>query len=79
MATVIALHQPPRRCPRLQRLRVCMWLTQAQVGAAVGVDARTVDGWEKGAERIPLRARPVLAELFGVSIDHLLATDEEVT
>lgn len=66
---------------RLRRLREAQGLSQQELadritssyGPCETVHKRTVDRWERGT--IPGRHWPQLAELFGVSVSHLLGLD----
>jgi transcriptional regulator with XRE-family HTH domain len=58
--------------PNLKRLRTERFLSQAQLGEAIGISRRTLIRWESGqGEPGPLQLR-VLATFFGVSIDQLV-------
>lgn len=69
-----------RRVPNLRRLRTAQGWTRdhlaeqlppSRTGAHLNV--RTLDRWETGESAIPERYWQLLADLFGVSISHLLA------
>lgn len=58
--------------PNLKRLRTERFLTQGQLGEAIGISRRTLIRWESGqGEPGPQQLR-VLASFFGVSIDQLV-------
>lgn len=58
--------------PNLKRLRTERFLTQGQLGDAIGISRRTLIRWESGqGEPGPQQLR-VLATFFGVSIDQLV-------
>lgn len=69
---------------RLRRLRLAQGLTQEQLaaripalfGTRVTVPVRMVAAWEQGDVPVPERYWHVLAGVFGVSVSHLLGTDE---
>ncbi len=62
---------------RLRHLRGAMGLTQRDLAAKVGVEPGTVRRWEVGQEPIPFKARGRLADVFGVSVDHLMGIEPE--
>jgi len=59
----------------LQRLRKERDMTQRQVAERLSVSAQAVSRWETGVGCPDVSLLPGLAELFGVSIVHLLAGD----
>ena len=71
---------------RLARLREAQGLTQKELAALLPavrksrektIDSRTVDRWEKGVTSIPDSRWHELADIFGVSVAHLLALDDD--
>jgi transcriptional regulator with XRE-family HTH domain len=69
---VIDITTPPSKAPNLLRLRVASCLSQRRLAQLIGVELTTLGSWERGEQRIPMRHREQLAELFGVSVDYLL-------
>lgn len=60
--------------PNLRRLRTAQGLTPEQLVAQLpSLDLRTLDYWETGESPIPQGYWQPLADLFGVSVSHLLA------
>lgn len=57
---------------RLRTLRGDMGMTQEQLAERLGVSAKSVSRWECGATYPDLEMVPVLAEIFGVSMESLL-------
>ncbi|HIS52674.1 MAG TPA: helix-turn-helix transcriptional regulator [Candidatus Onthomonas avicola] len=57
---------------RIRDLREDHDLTQAAVGAAVGVSQRTYAYYESGERMIPPRVLCALADFYQVSVDYLL-------
>jgi len=62
---------------RIRQLRRKHSLTQLQVANAIGVARPAVTQWEAGTTRPRLEFLVPLAELFDVTVDDLLAEDEE--
>jgi transcriptional regulator with XRE-family HTH domain len=66
---------------RLRRLREAQSMSLRQLAAEVSTDQAqpitwmTVRGWERGQARVPQRHWSQLAEMFGVSVTHLLGVD----
>lgn len=52
-------------------------LTQAQVGAAVGVSQRTYAYYESGQRMLPPQVLCALADFYQVSVDYLLGRTEQ--
>ena len=63
---------------RIRDLREDRDLTQAQLGAAIGVSKRTYAYYESG-QRIPPQILCALADYYGVSVDYLLERTDEPT
>lgn len=59
----------------LKQLREEKKMTQKQVGNAVGLSPITVSGWEIGKSLPDIQTLPLLADLFGVTIDSLLGQE----
>ncbi len=57
---------------RLRTLRGDMGMTQEQLAERLGVSAKSVSRWECGTTYPDLETVPVLAEIFGVSMENLL-------
>ena len=57
---------------RIRDLREDRDLTQAQLGAAVGVSQRTYAYYESGQRMIPPTVLCALADFYHVSVDYLL-------
>ena len=64
---------------RIRNLREDRDLTQAQVGAAIGVSQRTYAYYESGQRMLPPQILCALADYYGVSVDYLLARTDEPT
>lgn len=63
---------------RIRALREDLDLTQAQVGAVVGVSQRTYAYYESGQRMLPPEILCALADFYHVSVDYLLErTDEQ--
>lgn len=54
-------------------------LTQAQVGAAVGVSQRTYAYYESGQRMLPPQVLCALADFYQVSVDYLLGRTDQKT
>ena len=52
-------------------------LTQAQVGAAVGVSQRTYAYYESGQRMLPPQVLCALADFYQVSVDYLLGRTDQ--
>ena len=57
----------------LKELRKEQNLTQEQLGEKVGVTNKTVSRWETGTYMPPLECLAILSELYGVSINEIVA------
>lgn len=60
------------RYQRIRDLREDRDLTQAQVGAAIGVPQRTYAYYESGQRMVPPHVLCALADFYDVSVDYLL-------
>lgn len=60
------------RYQRIRDLREDRDLTQAQVGAEIGVSQRTYAYYESGQRMIPPHILCALADFYDVSVDYLL-------
>lgn len=60
---------------RLKEIRKQSGITQAQLAELLEVSQSTVCSWETGAAQVPSGMLPVLADLFGCSIDALFGRD----
>ena len=64
---------------RIRDLREDHDLTQAQVGAVVGVSQRTYAYYESGQRMLPPQVLCLLADFYHVSVDYLLGrTDQTI-
>ena len=61
----------------LERLRRKHGFTQADVGKSLGVQQSTVAMWENGQNMPRADKLPLLAKLYGCSIDDLFKTSEQ--
>ncbi len=64
---------------RLKHARARTRLTQQKVAEHFGVQTQTVWYWESGRSKPDHYRLPILAELYGVTVDWLLAGDETNT
>lgn len=64
---------------RIRALREDLDLTQAQVGAAVGVSQRTYAYYESGQRMLPPQILCALADFYHVSVDYLLERTDQPT
>ena len=62
---------------RIRNLREDRDLTQAQVGAAIGVSQRTYAYYESGQRMLPPQILCALTDYYGVSVDYLLECTDE--
>ena len=63
---------------RIRDLREDRDLTQAQLGAAIGVSQRTYAYYESGQRMLPPQILCALADYYGVSVDYLLDDGEVI-
>ena len=56
---------------KIKQLRFKAGLTQEQLGERLGIGAQSVSKWENGVAMPDITALPLLAEVFGVTIDDL--------
>ena len=56
----------------LRELRVSKGLSQAALGKLVGVDQRTISGWEKGVSEPSFTTLARLCEIFDETFDSIL-------
>lgn len=59
----------------LVKLREAAGLTQMAVAAAINTDRSTIAKWETGAAKPRADKLPLLAKLYGCSIDDLFGED----
>ena len=64
---------------RIRDLREDRDLTQAQLGAAIGVSQRTYAYYESGQRMLPPQILCALADYYGVSVDYLLGLTDRKT
>lgn len=57
---------------RLRKAREDSGKTQAEVARLLGVSQATYGRWENGVDEVPIGVLPVLAKLYGISVDWLL-------
>jgi transcriptional regulator with XRE-family HTH domain len=62
---------------RLRRLRQASGLSQRQVARRIGVDTTVIWRIERDAAPVPVELRASLADLFGVSVAHLMGWDDD--
>lgn len=63
----------------IRTLRKRMGLTQVELAERLNVSQSTITSWENGTRRPDLDLLPILAQIFGVTIDVLLGRDQIVT
>lgn len=56
---------------KLRELREACGMTQREAAKALHVRPATVCGWEKGVRKPSVDMLPIMADLYGVSIDAL--------
>ena len=61
---------------RIMQLRKRLGLTQEQLAERVGVSAQAVSKWENDLSCPDISLLPVLAEIFGITVDELLGKEE---
>ena len=61
----------------IAKLRKQNKMTQAELGEMLGVSDKAVSKWESGQGYPDIRYMPMLAEIFGVTIDHLMVGEEK--
>ena len=64
---------------RIRDMREDKDLTQAQVGAAVGVSQRTYAYYESGQRMLPPQVLCALADFYQVSVDYRLERTDQKT
>ena len=62
-------------CEKLTQARKAAGLTQADVAAKLNVSRQAVSRWESGQSKPSTEKLLALGELYGVSIDRLLNTE----
>ena len=62
---------------KIKQLRFKAGLTQEQLAEKLGIGAQSVSKWENAVAMPDITALPLLAEIFGVSIDDLLNYDSK--
>ena len=62
---------------KIRQLRFKAGLTQEQLAERMGVGAQSVSKWENAVSMPDITALPLLAEIFGVSIDDLFDLSAE--
>ncbi|MBO5125982.1 MAG: helix-turn-helix transcriptional regulator, partial [Clostridia bacterium] len=61
----------------IRTLRRAADMTQDELAVKLGVTFQTVSRWENGGSYPDIELLPVLADIFGVTTDHLLGNDVE--
>ncbi len=61
---------------RIARLRKEMNYTQEQLAEKMGITPQSVSKWEKGVTSPDITALPLLADIFGITIDELLGRNK---
>lgn len=56
---------------KLRELREACGMTQREAAKALHVRPATVCGWEKGVRKPSVDMLPIMADLYGVSVDAL--------
>lgn len=59
----------------IRKQRTSKMLTQEQLAETVGVSPQAVSRWEKGSSYPDITLLPVLADIFGITVDALLGAD----
>ena len=62
---------------KIRQLRFKAGLTQEQLAEQLGIGAQSVSKWENAVSMPDITALPILAEIFGVSIDELFDLSDE--
>ena len=62
---------------KIKQLRFKAGLTQEQLAEKLGIGAQSVSKWENAVSMPDITALPLLAEIFGVSIDELFDLTNE--
>ena len=75
----LSLHWVVSMYHRIRDMREDKDLTQAQVGAAVGVSQRTYAYYESGQRMLPPQGLCALADFYQVSVDYLLERTDQKT
>lgn len=61
----------------LRKLRRDRYLSQTELGDAVGVSQLTISAWERGRNRPDIDMIRTLAKFFGVTVDDLIGQKKE--
>ena len=61
----------------IRRLRLEAGFSQEELGARLGVSSQAVSKWEQGVTSPDLSLLPILAEIFGVTIDSMFRQETE--
>lgn len=64
---------------RLKQLRKAHGLKQRQLADVLTVTATAVGYWENGLREPTMEMQKKIADYFGVSIDYMMRTDEELS
>jgi transcriptional regulator with XRE-family HTH domain len=57
---------------RIANLRKTQNMTQGQLAEHLGISQQHMASFEKGSRKVPASMLPVLAQLFGISVDELV-------
>ena len=60
----------------IKRLRKQYDMTQAQLAEKLNVSQAAIASWENGSRRPDLDLLPIIAGIFGISVDELLGSDK---
>ena len=64
---------------RIARLRKDMGLTQEELAEKLGITAQAISKWENDLSAPDISALPILAGIFGITVDELLGRKTEAT
>jgi transcriptional regulator with XRE-family HTH domain len=60
---------------RIAELRKTQGITQVQFAESLNVSQQTVNAYEVGRRRMPVSSLPIIAKLFGVSLEDLVGEE----
>lgn len=64
---------------RIANLRKTQNMTQGQLAEHLGISQQHMASFEKGIRKVPASMLPVLAQLFGISVDELVGLKDTAT
>lgn len=64
---------------RIANLRKTQNMTQGQLADHLGISQQHMASFEKGIRKVPASMLPVLAQLFGISVDELVGLKDTAT